>query len=306
MTKIYGKTVALQDLGFTIKQGINGLIGPNGAGKTSLIKLLLGLIEPSQGTLKVIGKSPRNDSKIFEHIGWCPESGDPVPWLTPRQYLTKILGFYKWEKGINQRVKEMTEIFDINRYIDKKHRHLSAGMKQRVKIARAFIHQPQFVILDEPFQGLDISRKHKFRNFIKNYANKGNTILYASHLLFEVERISDYIIFLYDGHFIAQGEISAIRKKLFQFPLHIKIRLRNHINDFLREIISKSWIECVSVLERKKKNAVIEVHTSNPDQCLSKLPSIILSVNSELLYFKIVDIDLKALFKYLKKTAISI
>lgn len=306
VSKTFGNTAALQDLEFTIKKGVNGLIGPNGAGKTTMIKLLLGLLTPTQGTVKVFQKSPQKSSDIFEYIGWCSEGGYPVPWLTPREYLSKILHFYDWEGEIHSRVKEIADTFDITSYIDTKHQHLSLGMTQRVKVARAFIHQPCFVILDEPLQGLDISHKHMVQNFMKTYGKHGNTILYASHLLSEVEKISDYIIFLYDGHFIAQGRISQLRKQLFQFPLRIKIKIRNHVNAFLQEIITHSSIDKVSILQRDKQSVLIEVHSSDPDQFLSQIASIVLTVNSELIYLKILDIDLLSLFKYLKKAAIGL
>lgn len=303
VTKTYGKVVGVQDIQLEIGSGITGVIGPNGSGKTTLIKLLLGLIKPDRGNITVFNNDPCNNPTVQREIGWCPESTDPLPWLTPRQYLTKMLKFYDPVEAVEKRVEEVAEIFDLNQILDRKNDELSPGLKQRVKLARTFIHKPDFAVLDEPLQALDLPHRGKIRDFFKNYVEQGKSILYASHLLFEVERVCDHLAFLYNNSLIAHGSISEIRKRLFQFPHHIRIKVGSKFRPLLQAIVTEKEVNGVDILRHNGDQGVLEVKTRELDRFLSKIPSVLLTVDADLIKLQIQDFDLRSVYTYLSKAA---
>lgn len=306
VTKAYDDTIALQDVNLTINRGIVGLIGPNGAGKTTIIKLLLGLATPTTGKISVFGKPPREYPSVLNNVGWCSEKRISLSNFTPREYLTKFLKFYDWQGDVNARVSEIAQTFSLSTFLDRKNKTLSLGMLQRVKLARAFIHKPQFVLLDEPSRGINLFQRDEILQFIKSYAKDHRTILYSSHILSEVERISEEVIFLYNSHVIANGSISNIRKSLSRIPLRIRIEVKGDLDSFLPLIIQKKIVNSVSILEQHKEVRTLEITTNDPDQFLREISSILLSTNVELEKFEIFDEDLPSLYRYLTQEAVAL
>lgn len=306
VTKAYEDTIALQDVDLTINEGIFGLIGPNGAGKTTMIKLILGLTTPTTGEVSVFGKSPRAHPSVFNSIGWCSEKQISISTFTPREYLTKFLNFYDWQGDRKARVSEIAQEFSLSAFLDRKNETLSMGMLQRLKLARTFIHKPQFVLLDEPSRGINLFQRDEILHYIKAYAKDNRTILYSSHILSEVEKICEEVIFLYNSHLIAHGSISNIRKKLSQIPLRIRIEAKGDLNSFLPQIITKKYVTGVNILGQHKEARVIEITTRDPDQFLREIPAVLLSTDLELEQFEIYDEDLPSLYHYLKREAVAL
>jgi len=198
----YGLRCAVDNVSLELKQGRSlGLLGINGAGKTSTIRAILGMLRPRRGKLTVFGHRPGH-YKTFKRIGFAPEDAVPPEYLTAREYLAFVGAFRIKDRGRRRReVDELTGWFELQR--NKKIRDFSKGMKRRLVLAQAFLGQPEFLILDEPLNGLDPLVIIKLRQRLDDYRKAGGTILYSSHILAEVEKTCTDIAILSKGKLIA-------------------------------------------------------------------------------------------------------
>ncbi|HMQ10928.1 MAG TPA: ABC transporter ATP-binding protein [Oligoflexia bacterium] len=201
--------VALKDVSFSIERGsLFGLIGPNGAGKTTLIKILLDLVRPSLGDVKVFGQDWRK-SEIKSRIGYLPEQTYYYDYLKPEevlQFYGKLFGLST--STIKQKSVELLKMVNLYTRRDRKLSHFSKGMLQRIGIAQALINDPELVIMDEPMSGLDPVGRKEVRDIILNLRDKGKTVLIASHILSDVEALCDKVAIVINGQLRACGPIS--------------------------------------------------------------------------------------------------
>lgn len=209
-----GKTV-LNDISFSVGRGeICGYIGPNGAGKTTTIKILTGIIKPSSGTAYINGINViENSNAVKKIIGYVPESGAVFETLTPVEFLFFVGRIYQMdEKTIEKRTTELMEIFEIYEYRNEPMLSFSKGMKQKVVLISALMHDPKVLFLDEPLNGLDANAIQVFKEIIKKLAENNRTIFYSSHLLDVIEKICDKLIIINHGEIIASGTVEEILK----------------------------------------------------------------------------------------------
>lgn len=201
--------VALKDVSFSIEKGsLFGLIGPNGAGKTTLIKILLDLVRPSFGDIKVFGQD-WTESNIKSRIGYLPEQTYYYDYLKPEevlQFYGKLFGLSTTE--IKQKSIELLKLVNLYTRRDRKLSHFSKGMLQRIGIAQALINDPELVIMDEPMSGLDPVGRKEVRDIILNLKDKGKTVLIASHILSDVEALCDNVAIVINGQLKACGPIA--------------------------------------------------------------------------------------------------
>jgi ABC-2 type transport system ATP-binding protein len=220
LTKSFGDLVAVDHVTLTIPGGqICGYLGPNGAGKTTTIQLLAGMTTPDEGTSKVAGFDVVEDPiEVKKRIGYVPESGAVYQSLTPYEYLNFIGRLYRMdEASIPGRIDEFAEFFQIQ---DKLHQRMSAfskGMKQKVVIASALIHNPEVIFLDEPLNGLDSNAALLLKELLRNLSNQGITVFYSSHILEVVENLCDRVVIIDKGKIIADGSVDEL-KKMTQKP----------------------------------------------------------------------------------------
>lgn len=201
LTKKFGKNTALHSISCTAYSGeVFGLLGPNGAGKTTLLKILLGLISPTKGTTKILHKSSENIS-VREHIGFLPEEPIFYEYLSGKEFLLFVGGLFGMSKKESQ--KKSDELFCLvglgEKDQKKKIRAYSKGMKQRIGLAQALMNDPDFLILDEPMNGLDPIGRRDFKNIILQLKKKEKTILFTSHILTDAEELCDRIGILNKG-----------------------------------------------------------------------------------------------------------
>lgn len=225
ITKIYdGIIVALSECNFSLNQGIVGFIGPNGAGKSTLIKLMVGELQPSLGSLTILGENPWNNPILNKKIGYISEVTSQFNFLTPFKLsnsLAKLAGYPRSQA--KRRAQEVLEMVGMTGFSNKPLTQLSKGMKQRVKIANAFITYPEFIIADEPLSGLDPLGRNLIFDLFQNFTKDGGSVFISSHILFEVERITKDLILIYNGQIIAQGKTKSIREKLSEYPYKYEI-----------------------------------------------------------------------------------
>lgn len=225
LTKVYGGTagfggqVAVDHVNLLIPSGqLVGYLGPNGAGKSTTVKMLTGMIPPTAGQVEICGLDLERDSlEIKRMVGYVPESGAVYESLTGREYLEMVGRLYGMpDATISDRISKFGDFFELSR--DNLDRKLlsaySKGMRQKVVISAALIHNPKVIFFDEPLNGLDASTQLMFKTLIKNLAAEGKTIFYCSHILDVVERTCDRIVIIDRGRIVADGTIDQLKETI--------------------------------------------------------------------------------------------
>jgi len=220
LTKRYRGVAVVNEVNFSIKSGeITGYLGPNGSGKSTTVKMLAGLVEPSAGQIRFNGTDVRRDVIGFKRrLGYVPEEAHVYPSLTAMEYL-QLMGRLRGmqENIIEDKAESLLKLFDLH---SRRHSPLAAyskGMRQRVLISAALLHDPDILIFDEPLSGLDVSSALLFKHLITELASRGKIILYISHVLEVVEKVCEKVIIIYKGRIMAEDSVGRLRG-LMQLP----------------------------------------------------------------------------------------
>jgi ABC-2 type transport system ATP-binding protein len=219
----YGNVVAVNDVSFSLGAGVTGLLGPNGAGKTTLLHMLAGFLAPSAGTVLVLGRSPHRDPSVYRQIGLVPEREAVYPFLTGLEYVrfnARLQGLSNAELASRDAIHRV----GLDDAMDRPIGTYSKGMRQRAKVAGALVHDPQVLLLDEPFNGMDPRQRLAMMDLLGQMAVAGRTILFSSHILEEVERVGTEILVMVAGRLAASGDYRAIRALMTDRPHTITIR----------------------------------------------------------------------------------
>lgn len=223
LRKVFGDKVAVEDLSLTVARGeVFGFLGPNGAGKTTSVKMLLGLVSPTEGDAWVLGK-PISDPEMRAKVGFLPEHFRFHDWLSAAEFLKLHADLYRMPKEDSaQRIPELLELVGLSEHAGKKLRGYSKGMLQRVGLAQALLNRPALVFLDEPTSGLDPVGRRLVRDIIRDLRREGTTVFLNSHLLSEVEITCDRVAFIKHGSVIR----TAAMDRLVDGELSVEVRLR--------------------------------------------------------------------------------
>jgi ABC-2 type transport system ATP-binding protein len=221
LRKIYGSNVAVSDLTLTVERGeVFGFLGPNGAGKTTSVKMLLGLIAPTAGEMRLLGVSAR-DHRIRKRIGFLPEHFRFHDWLTACEFLQLHAALYRMpEAVIRQRVPELLELVGLSQHAAQKLRGFSKGMLQRIGLAQALLNEPDLIILDEPTSGLDPVGRRLVRDIIRGLKQRGATVFLNSHLLSEVEITCDRVAFIKHGQVLQISSLQTLVEGELSVQVH--------------------------------------------------------------------------------------
>ncbi len=211
LTKYYGHdVVAVEDLSLSVTGGeVYGLLGPNGAGKTTTLRMVLGLLEPTRGDASILGRSVSTEPMMVKRqIGLVSASAGLYQWLTPREMLHYFATAYGLSASrIQERTETLTELMDLGRFLDRRCATLSTGQKQRVNLARALVHDPPVVLLDEPTRGLDVVGSQVVFEYAALLRSQGKAIVVSTHQLDEAERLCDRFGLLHRGRLRYEGTL---------------------------------------------------------------------------------------------------
>ena len=222
VSKWYGDVVAVNDVSVQVSPGITGLLGPNGAGKTTLLHLITGLAACSEGSVRLLGQPVRNNPELYRRIGVMTEKEAVHGFFTGRQFLESTARM----RGLAPVGPAVDRALEIAGMADAQSRRLSGysrGMRQRIRLAAALVHDPEVLILDEPLSGTDPRQRQQFHEAMSRFAGEGRTVLVSSHILEEVELLADSIVLMVGGRLAAAGDIRAIREKLDERAYHVRI-----------------------------------------------------------------------------------
>jgi ABC-2 type transport system ATP-binding protein len=222
VSKWFGDTVALADVSFTLGPGVTGLLGHNGAGKTTTLSLIAGFSAPSQGTVMVGGHDPRTDAEVHTLLGLVPDGDGLWPFLTARQTVM-FLAKQRRVANLAEETQRALERVGLTDAADRKVSGFSKGMRQRVRLAQALVHDPRVLLLDEPLNGLDPAQRLQMIDLIVTLGAEGRTVMVSSHILAEVERMADRVLVIVNGRLVAEGSPAGIRDLITEQPRTVRI-----------------------------------------------------------------------------------
>ena len=223
VSRWYGNVVAVNDISFALGPGVTGLLGPNGAGKSTLLHLLAGLLTPSAGAVRILGRPAAGDPSVYRDIGLVPER-ETVPLDLTGLEFSQLSARLQGMPDANAAAERAIATVELTDAAKRPMRTYSKGMRQRAKLASALVHEPRILLLDEPFNGLDPRQRLHMIELLRRMAAEGRVILFSSHILEEVERLADAVLVVYAGRLAASGDFRSIRRLMTDRPHRFTIR----------------------------------------------------------------------------------
>jgi ABC-2 type transport system ATP-binding protein len=225
VSKFYGDVLGVNRVNLSIPPGITSLVGPNGSGKTTLMNLMTGLIRPTRGSIRVMGIGTDQPEELFRYVGYCTQFDSFPKGFTGYQFVYSYLRLYGCAHGeaeeLTRKAIERVGLVDAAR---RKIAGYSKGMRQRIKLAQSTCHGPSVLVLDEPLNGLDPLVRAETIALFRTFAEEGMHVIISSHILHEVDAISDQVILLSNGYVVAEGKIRGVRSEMQDHPMQILIR----------------------------------------------------------------------------------
>src|SRR6185503_5829599 len=297
VSKFYGEILGVNRVNLAIPPGITSLVGPNGAGKTTLMNLMTGLLRPTRGKVSMLGVPTDQPDKLFRKVGYCSQFDSFPRGLTGREFISAFLmvsGFSKAE-SLNLANKSLERV-DLVGAGDRKIGAYSKGMRQRVRLAQSIAHQPSVLILDEPLNGLDPMVRAETIALFKQLADEGLHLIISSHILHEVDMMSDRVVLLNNGYVVAEGAIHGVRDEMdVDHPMQILIRCDKPSVLAARMFRSNHLVEARVHDDRHG----LFIKTRDPDKFYLLLNEVVAQGEVEIESIAPVDDDLSAVYEYL-------
>ena len=288
----YGDVVGVSDVSLSIEGGIVGLLGANGAGKSTFLKLLVGELRPSRGSIRVLGEEPFANARLYRRLGFAPQQDALWGDMTAREtleFLLRVSGSTKTDaRRLAVRALERVKLVEA---ADRRVAGFSKGMRQRVRIAQAIAHSPEFVVLDEPLNGLDPLARRDTLDLLRELGAGGTHVLVSSHVLHEVEELTRTIVLLHRGRVLALGSSPEIRALLDRRPRRVAIHARDP-RRLARALLDLDGVTAV----RLGENGLLDVETSRLEELQARLPAIAAEQRAGVRGLSVSDASLDALF----------
>jgi ABC-2 type transport system ATP-binding protein len=227
VSRFYGEVLGVNRVTLSLPPGITSLVGPNGAGKTTLMNLITGLIRPTRGRIRVLGLSPNQPHRLFGLLGYATQFDAFPKGLSGFQFIYSFLRLFGYSNAKCKRLaNQVIEQVGLSDAAGRKVAGYSKGMRQRIRLAQALAHDPRVLILDEPLNGLDPLIRAETINLFRRYATEGRHVLVSSHVLHEVDIISDQVVLMSGGYVVAEGQIQSVRSEIQERPVKILIHCK--------------------------------------------------------------------------------
>jgi ABC-2 type transport system ATP-binding protein len=296
VSKWYGNVIGVNKLTVQIGPGVTGLLGPNGAGKSTLLQLATGQLRPSQGTVRVLGHEVWNNAALNRSIGLCPEQDAFYEWMTGWDFVYTCARLSGLKRSAAGAAAERTiAAVGMTPHQGRAIRGYSKGMRQRIKLAQALVHNPQVLFLDEPLTGTDPVARRDLMDIILRLGSEGKSVVVSSHVLYEVQSLTPNIVLLNRGRLVAEGHVRQIRDLIDKHPHQIKL-VCNEYRRLATRLVAWDDVEGVRVLSDESG---LMVQTRAPDAFYGRLPALSLEDGLAITSVYSDDDNLEAVFEYL-------
>lgn len=288
----FGNVVAVNDISFELGPGLTGLLGPNGAGKSTLLHLLAGLLAPSAGAVRIAGEPAWGNPATYRRLGLVPEREAVHDYLTGREFVLLNARLQSLPDPAAAVARTLATV-DLEAAADRPIGTYSKGMRQRIKLAGALVHDPAILLLDEPFNGMDPRQRLHMMDLLRTMAEAGRTILFSSHILEEVERLADSVLVIYAGRLAASGDFRSIRRLMTDRPHSFTVRS----SDDRR--LGAALLAEPSVFGAELTSGLLSVRTSDFGAFTRAVPRIAKAEAISLFELRATDDSLESVFSYL-------
>ncbi|MGH9162599.1 MAG: ABC transporter ATP-binding protein [Vicinamibacteraceae bacterium] len=297
VSKWYGQVIGLNDVSVVVPSGITGLLGPNGAGKSTFMKLVTGQLKPSKGSVNVLEEPIWGNPALYARIGFCPEQDAFYDHMTGFEWVRALVRLNGLDDGAaTAAARRALEIVELTDAANKKIGAYSKGMRQRVKLAQAMVHDPELLILDEPLAGMDPLARRKTIRLIRDWARAGKSIVVSSHILHEIEAMTSNILLINNGRILAEGDVHQIRELIDEHPHTVYIR-----SDQPRAL-AREFLMHDDVVSLRFESGALVVETAKPDGFYARLTEMAASGDGGTIEeVTSPDDNLQAVFEYLVK-----
>jgi len=296
VSKFYGEVLGVNRVHLSIPPGITSLVGPNGSGKSTLMNLVTGLLQPTEGQVRVLDMPPSDPEHLFRKLGYCTQYDAFPKGSTGRSFIESYLRVHGMDSA---KTKEMTqralERVGLVEAADRKVGAYSKGMRQRIKLGQSIAHEPVVLVLDEPLNGLDPMARAEMIALFQELASAGRHLIISSHILHEVDLISDQVILLNEGYVVAEGNIRGVRSEMQDRPLQILIRCDKP------SILASRVFGVDSVVEARihEDGEGLLVSTKDAQRFFLLLNKVVLECNLKIEAVAPADDDVHAVYEYL-------
>lgn len=296
VSKFYGDILGVNRVSLEIGPGITSLVGPNGSGKTTLMNLMTGLLRPTNGAISVLGIPPHEPERVFRTMGYCSQFDSFPRGATAREFIEFYLlvhGYSKAEAG--GLVTAALERVGLSEASDRKVSGFSKGMRQRVRLAQAIAHHPSILVLDEPLNGLDPMARAEIIRLFRELADAGMYLIISSHILHEVDMMSDNVVLVHNGYVVAEGDVHGVRDEIEEHPIQVFIRCDRP------QVLASRLFEQDYTVEARIHNDRhgLFVKTRQLDDFYLLLNKVITEQRLQVESVSTVDDDLNAVYQYL-------
>ena len=292
VSKWFGALVAVSDVSFDVGPGVTALLGPNGAGKSTMFRMLCGLARPSKGTVRVLDRDPRQDTGVSRFIGLVPQQESVFEALTAREFVTlsaQLQGLHDPAGA----AAEALRVVDLDPSDSRRLPAYSKGMRQRVKVAQAIVHDPAVLILDEPLTGLDPRQRMDLVKLFRRLGGEGRCVIVSSHVLDEVERLGSKILVMSQGRLAAAGDFHELRALMDDRPMRIQLRTNRP-----RELAGALLEGGTAVGVRLDGDEGLEIDTTDARALAHALAPAARDRGARLYEVHPLDADLEGVFRY--------
>ncbi len=296
VSKFYGEILGVNRVNLSIAPGITSLVGPNGSGKTTLMNLMTGLIQPSRGTIKVLDYTPHDPETYFHKVGYCAQFDSFPAGHTGYEFIYSYLRVHGYSsKDADAMTWRALERVGLTEAAKRKVAGYSKGMRQRVRLAQSIAHNPTVIVLDEPLNGLDPMARAEAIRLFRELADEGLHLIISSHILHEVNSMSDRVVFIESGYVKASGEVQEVRDELEEHPLQILVRCDKPAM-LAQRMFAESHVVEARIHEDRHG---LFVKTRNTDKFYELLNRVVIDEALNIETVATVDNDLNAVYHYL-------
>ena len=293
VSKWFGSVVAVNDVSLQVHPGITGLLGPNGAGKTTLLYMISGLSSCSRGDITVLDQPVRDNPGLYGRVGFMPEHESIYPFLTGRQFV-EISAKLHEVADVPDAVDRAVEMVGLEDAQNRSMGGYSRGMRQRMRLAAALVHDPEVIILDEPLNGTDPRQRIEFQDSMEVLASEGKTILISSHILEEVETLAGQILLMLSGKLAASGDFRAIRARLDEHAYQVRVVV-DRPNEMASAIVGMDSIDSVAFSDDRS----LIVHSRDVAALQTQISRLAQERGIRLTRLEPLDESLESLFEYM-------